>query len=271
MEVTPTIRLLVSDIDSTLVWRGMLPPANYTALNRVRQQGVQVVLATVRKFSSAKEISNLLGFACPLICEGGATTYDVDGTCVAATAIDHAVMHQIATIADAAAIPMLLTSHGVNFATAGAIQELTSFDVDTHPVPNAHTVVATHAITRLIVAEEHHVEALAAAIAHLPVRIARHYNRAGTLDDAVITHPAATKEAAVAAWCARHGWTWQDVLAIGDAEADLAMVQHAAIGVAPANAQPAVKAVATWVGPYAEDGAVAAAIQRFLERKRGKP
>ncbi len=262
--MTSPVRLLVSDIDSTLVWRGMLPPANTTALNRIRHQGVQVVLATVRKFSSAKEISNLLGFACPLICEGGATTYDVDGTCVAATAIDSTVMRQIASIADTAGIPLLLTSHGVNFATAGAIQELTSFDVGTHQVPDASTVVTNHAITRLIVAEAHHVEALAAAIAHLPVRIARHYNRAGTLDDAVITHPDATKEAAVAAWCARHGWTWQDVLAIGDAEADLAMVHHAAIGVAPANAQPAVKAVANWVAPYAEDGAVAAAIQRFF-------
>lgn len=262
--MTSPVRLLVSDIDSTLVWRGMLPPANTTALNRIRQQGVQVVLATVRKFSSAKEISNLLGFACPLICEGGATTYDVDGTCVAATAIDSTVMRQIASIADTAGIPLLLTSHGVNFATAGAIQELTSFDVGTHQVPDASTVVTNHAITRLIVAEAHHVEALATAIAHLPVRIARHYNRAGTLDDAVITHPDATKEAAVAGWCARHGWTWQDVLAIGDAEADLAMVHHAAIGVAPANAQPAVKAVANWVAPYAEDGAVAAAIQRFF-------
>lgn len=262
--MTSPVRLLVSDIDSTLVWRGMLPPANTTALNRIRQQGVQVVLATVRKFSSAKEISNLLGFACPLICEGGATTYDVDGTCVAATAIDSTVMRQIASIADTAGIPLLLTSHGVNFATAGAIQELTSFDVGTHQVPDASTVVTNHAITRLIVAEAHHVEALATAIAHLPVRIARHYNRAGTLDDAVITHPDATKEAAVAAWCVRHGWTWQDVLAIGDAEADLAMVHHAAIGVAPANAQPAVKAVANWVAPYAEDGAVAAAIQRFF-------
>ena len=54
--MTHAIRLLVSDIDSTLVWRGMLPPTNATALNHIRQQGVQVVLATVRKFSSAKEI-----------------------------------------------------------------------------------------------------------------------------------------------------------------------------------------------------------------------
>jgi HAD superfamily hydrolase (TIGR01484 family) len=192
VEVTHAIRLLVSDIDSTLVWRGMLPPANTTALNRIHQQGVQVVLATVRKFSSAKEISDLLGFACPLICEGGATTYDVDGTCVAATAIDADVMRQIATIADDAGIPLLLTSHGVNFATAGAIQELTSFDVDTHQVATAMSVVVQQQITRLIVAEPHHVEALAHAIAHLPVRIARHYNRAGVLDDAVITHPDAT-------------------------------------------------------------------------------
>ena len=66
------------------------------------------------------------------------------------------------------------------------------------------------------------------------------------------------------AWCQQRGLDWHDVLAIGDAEADLAMVQAARIGVAPANAHATVKAVVNWVGPLAEAGAVAEAIQRFV-------
>ena len=61
-----------------------------------------------------------------------------------------------------------------------------------------------------------------------------------------------------------YDWDWQHIMACGDAEADLAMVQAARIGVAPANAHATVKAVANWVGPLAEAGAVAAAIQRFV-------
>ena len=85
------------------------------------------------------------------------------------------------------------------------------------------------------------------------------------LDDAVITHIDATKEAALAWWAAQHDWDWRNIMACGDAEADLAMVQAAHIGVAPANATAAVQAVARWVGPLAEDGAVAAALAHFLQ------
>jgi len=258
------IRLIVSDIDSTLIWRGHLPPQNRAALAAAHQRGIHVVLATVRKYSSAKEIADQLDFACPLICEGGATTYDATGQCVAAVAIATDIMQIIAHTADQQAIPLLLTSTGTNYATAGAIKELSAFDPDTYQVENATSVSQQHAITRIIVAEAHHVHALEAAIAHLPLRIAKHFNRAGILEDAVITAPTATKEAALLAWCQQRGLDWHDVLAIGDAEADLAMVQAARIGVAPANAHATVKAVANWVGPLAEAGAVAEAIQRFV-------
>jgi hydroxymethylpyrimidine pyrophosphatase-like HAD family hydrolase len=167
-----------------------------------------------------------------LICEGGATTYDATGQCVAAIAIPTDIMQIIAQTADHHAIPLLLTSTGTNYATAGAIKELSAFDPDTHHADTALSVSQQHAITRIIVAEAHHVYALEAAIAHLPLRIAKHFNRAGLLEDAVITAPAATKEAALLAWCRQLGLDWHDVLAIGDAEADLAMVQAARIGVA---------------------------------------
>ncbi|HRU94578.1 MAG TPA: HAD hydrolase family protein, partial [Anaerolineae bacterium] len=54
------------------------------------------------------------------------------------------------------------------------------------------------------------------------------------------------------------------VLAVGDHENDIPMVQWAGIGVAMGNATPALQAVADWIAPsLAEDGA-AAALERFV-------
>ena len=265
--VTHHIRLIASDIDGTLVWRGVLPDRNRRALQRAQAAGYQVVLATVRKYSSAKEIADLAGIACPLICEGGATVYDHTGACLRSITIATDHMQYIAATADDLSIPLLMTADGINYATAGARSELSVFHADisvTH-APSARQIAADHAVSRLIVAGAAEVTALSAAVAHLPLRIANHYTRAGVLDDAVVTHIDATKEAALAWWAARHNWQWQHIMACGDAEADLAMVQAAHIGVAPANATAAVQAVARWVGPLAEDGAVAAALAHFLQ------
>ena len=265
--MTHDLRLIASDIDGTLLWRGALPPANRVALRNAQRAGYQVLLATVRKYSSAKEIADLAGIACPLICEGGATIYDADGMCVRSITIDADHMHSIAATADDLGIPLLMTGDGINYATAGARSELSLFHTDitvTH-APSARRIAAEHAISRLIVAGADEVTTLSAAIAHLPLRIANHYTRAGVLDDAVITHIDATKEAALAWWAAQHDWDWRNIMACGDAEADLAMVQAAHIGIAPANATPAVQAVARWVGPLAEEGAIAAALQHFLQ------
>ena len=263
--MTYDIRLIASDIDGTLVWRGALPPANRVALRNAQRAGYQVLLATVRKYSSAKEIADLLGIACPLICEGGATIYDHTGDCVRSIAIDAGHMQQIADAADDLGIPVLMTGNGINYATAGARSELSVFLGESQHAPSARSVVAQHSMTRVIVAGAEQVQQLRAAVAHLPLRIANHYTRQGILDDAVITNVDATKEAALAWWAAQHDWDWQHIMACGDAEADLAMVQAAHIGIAPGNATAAVQAVAQWVGPVAEDGAIAAALQYFLQ------
>jgi hypothetical protein len=262
------IRLIATDIDGTLIWRGALPDINRTALHQAHQHGVQVVLATVRKYSSAKEIADHVGLTCPLICEGGATIYDATGTCVYTNAIDDESMRFIAHTADTLGIDLLVTHEGINYATPNAIQELGHNDptimASMISIPTAMALPTLSGITRIIVAGAEQVLTLERAIDRLPLRLAKHFRRDGVLDDAVITSISATKEQAVAHWCTINALAWHDVMAIGDAEADAGMIHAARIGVAPANATADVKAIANWVGPLAEDGAVAAAIQRFI-------
>ena len=66
------------------------------------------------------------------------------------------------------------------------------------------------------------------------------------------------------AWLADHlGVAQQEVLAIGDSDADVPMIEWAGIGVAMGNGSPAAKAAADWVAPTLEEDGVAAALERF--------
>jgi hydroxymethylpyrimidine pyrophosphatase-like HAD family hydrolase len=228
-------------------------------------RGITVMLASVRKYSSAREIADWVGVSMPLICEGGATIYNQHGEALHAVAISKELLTTIVTYADTHHIPLLFTSHGVNYATRGAIQELTNaFDPDMRHIDRPSDIDANLPITRLIVAGATHVQALATLVHTLPLHFAAHYRRDGTLEDAVITAPTATKGLALHWWCQHHHIDLRDVLAIGDAEADLSMLACAGYRAAPANATAQVRAAVDWVGPLAEEAAVATAIEYFV-------
>jgi hydroxymethylpyrimidine pyrophosphatase-like HAD family hydrolase len=66
------------------------------------------------------------------------------------------------------------------------------------------------------------------------------------------------------AWLADHLRIEQsEVLAIGDSDADVPMIEWAGIGVAMGNGSPDAKAAADWVAPTLENNGAAAAIERF--------
>jgi hydroxymethylpyrimidine pyrophosphatase-like HAD family hydrolase len=60
------------------------------------------------------------------------------------------------------------------------------------------------------------------------------------------------------------GVTSQETLAIGDGDNDIEMLQWAGLGIAMGNGMPAVKAIADWIAPPAEEDGVAVALRRFV-------
>lgn len=79
-----------------------------------------------------------------------------------------------------------------------------------------------------------------------------------------ITGAGVSKASALAAMCADLGIESNEVMALGDAHNDLEMLRWAGIPVAPANAQPEVKAIATEITASNDDDGVALAIERVL-------
>jgi 5-amino-6-(5-phospho-D-ribitylamino)uracil phosphatase len=79
-----------------------------------------------------------------------------------------------------------------------------------------------------------------------------------------ITHPNATKALALLKVAEHYKVPMEEVMAIGDAENDLTMLQSAALSVAMENAHKKIKHFAHWIAPSNNDHGVAAAIERFV-------
>jgi Cof subfamily protein (haloacid dehalogenase superfamily) len=73
----------------------------------------------------------------------------------------------------------------------------------------------------------------------------------------------ASKAAALRVVASHYGVPMRQVMAIGDAVNDVAMLQEAGIAVAMDNAHPLVKQVADWVAPSNNDHGVHAALMRY--------
>jgi HAD superfamily hydrolase (TIGR01484 family) len=257
------IKLIITDTDGTLLGHdGTLPPDNIAALAEAARRGVRLAVATIRKRDSAGLIVLELGVPCTLVCDGGATIYDERGDLIHSQTIPLELARAVATLADAHSLPLLATIDELNYYTPGSqpAAHVVTRGVDVERIFDA----LDRPPSRFIVRGEAGVELLMREFAGAPLRFVRHYRQDGTLADAAITHASATKEAALALLCRQFGIAPADVLALGDAEADIRMLRLAGIGVAVGDAHASVRAAADWVAPNAADAGVAAAVRRFV-------
>jgi hydroxymethylpyrimidine pyrophosphatase-like HAD family hydrolase len=257
------IRLIISDIDSTLLGpQGQLPAENIAALQTATRRGVRVSFATIRKRDATLQIVDQLGVPCALVCNGGATIFDEQGAELRALSVPLDLARSIAALSDQHHLPLLTTIDEVNYYTPGSHPAA-------HIVTSGVDVASSLAVldrppARFIVRGEYGADLLMRAFQAAPLRFVRHYRPDGTLHDATITHAGATKESALEFLCRHWAIEPAEVLALGDAEADIGMLRLAGVGVAVGNAHPSVLAAADWVAPDASAGGVAAAIRRFV-------
>jgi hydroxymethylpyrimidine pyrophosphatase-like HAD family hydrolase len=257
------IRLVISDIDSTLLGpQGELPAENIAALQAAAQRGIRVSFATIRKRDATLLVTDNVGVPCTLVCNGGATIFDQHGLELRALTIPLDLARSIAALSDQHRLPLLTTIDEVNYYTPGS-----------HPAAHIATggvnvgsslPVIDRPPARFIVRGEYGAALLMRAFQDAPLRFVRHYRPDGILADVTITHASASKESALDFLCRHWGIAPADVLALGDAEADIGMLRMAGIGVAVGNAHPSVLAAADWVAPEASAGGVAAALRRFI-------
>lgn len=258
----PTMKLIITDIDGTLIDHEQHMPAdNRAALHEAIRRGVRLVVATVRKRDATQRVVDELDLPCIKICQAGAAIYDLDDTPLRTIPIPLEVARAIAVICDQEQIPLLTTVDEQNFLGPNTPPPY----VIVKPIPRlaSNLEALSAAPTRLLIRGEANAERLMREFSDAPLRFVRHYRPNGEFDDLTITHIEATKENAMALVCQHLGISAQACLALGDSESDIGMITAAGVGVAMGDAHASVRAAADWVAPAAAEAGLAAAVRRF--------
>ena len=287
-------KLLALDLDGTVLKPDLsISPAVLAAIAAAQAHGVHVTIATGRMFGATLPFAEKIGIAGPLICfQGGLIRDSRDGA---------VLFHEPVPAALAGEAIELLLERDI-FAIAYIDERLwiasprpeLDLYLGWHPErpevvvnPDLANTIASAASARLLSQGEasHTADLVTAVVAHPPTkilfvaeppvverecaRLAEHF--AGRLlafrSHAMfgeLTHPRVSKGAALARLAEQLGIAREDVIAIGDHENDVPMLEWAGLGLAMGNAIPEARAAANHVIPSVQDDGVAWAIERFV-------
>lgn len=266
--------LVATDLDHTLLRSDRsVSDRTAVALDAVRQAGVPVVPVTARNTVGVRALDPRAGLSGWALCGNGAYGYNLDTDellysvelapqilqSVAGTVVPQAPGVRFATVRDA----------GCRFTAEDGYAALASFaDHSRDPAEMERAALAeqlrTPALKMIFRHPDLPAEELFAAVSDA---VSTRCDAEITLSGAPFVEVMAagvSKASGLARLCSHLGVDRADVLAFGDGINDIDMLQWAGRGVAVANAQDAVLAVADEVTAAADDDGVAQVLERVL-------
>lgn len=265
------IKLIAIDMDGTLLNpQHEVTPGVKQAINAAREKGVAIVLATGRPFIGVQRYLmeldlQLEGQYC-ITNNGALVQKAATGDCVAEVTLTHD---------DYLYFEKLARELGVHFQALTKSQLFTANkDISPYTVHESYlTGIPLHyraveemdpAMTFPKVMMIDPPEALDQAIARLPQEARDRYTIMKSSPYYLeILNKQVNKGAGVKALADKLGLSREEVMAIGDQENDLAMLEFAGTGVAMGNAIESVKAIAQFVTKTNMEDGVAHAIEKF--------
>ncbi len=273
------IRLLALDIDGTLLTsRGELTARNQTALQAAKQQGVQVVLLTGRRFNSARELVLQLALDIPLVSHNGALTKNIE---TLETLDFHPlaadITREIIRIGRACGVDMICCDdpHGMGTMVIEGVSEqnkalhryLEKYRHSLVEVPDLLEYVQCDPIQMMFSGrcdpmDEFAMELGRAMDGQIQLFKTRYRSVDLTLLDALSL--TASKGESLAKLAREHGVTPDEVMAVGDNYNDLTMLRFAGLGVVMGNAEEDMKQMGFAVTGSNENSGVADAIEKYI-------
>ena len=262
------IKLFVTDLDGTLLPSGAeVPRRNIEAAQRAVRAGVTVTIATGRMYRAALPVARALGVDVPIITYNGAVIKSVSGKVYDENFLPPDVVGEVLSFCRARAWHVQLYADDVLYfaehdAYAEAYEENQALRGETVGWDGlaAH---AEHVAKLLVISDgaEQTAERVAALNEAFGGRMqAMRSNPAYT----EVVVPGVTKASALKKLASMLSVPLDAVMAIGDSNNDLPMLQAAGHSVAMGNALPEVKAVCEFSVGTCEEGGFAEAIERYV-------
>ncbi len=274
--MTP-IRLLALDIDGTILdSQGHVPDANRDAIARAIEAGVEVALATGRRYDFARPIFEKLPAPLTLILSNGAIVKTRDGETLIRSLLPRHVAHDVLT-----RVPEHRESAAVVFDRPRDGQVV--FEAIDWEHPRHHRFFASNRpflsevapLENCLTEDPIQVmfsggciemrklfEQLQQIGGDFSVTLTEYEHRDFSLVDVV--RAGCSKGSALREWAARRGFQPRDVMAIGDNLNDLEMLEFAGVPVVMGNGLEELKARGWAMTAHNDDAGVAEAIRRFI-------
>jgi hypothetical protein len=265
--VSDPVRLVVSDIDGTLVdGKKQLTPATIDAVAKLVAAGIGFTIISARPRSGMMPIAEALAIDAPMGAFNGGTIFHRDGRVLCHHLVDGAVARAILDIAADFAVDRWVFADDRWYASTEQGKHVTSERIasDQAPVITADFAALADRTDKItFVSDEPDV------LKELHDRIRQFDDRATIAQSQTyyldITAPDANKGVGIAALSEAIGVPLPAVLAIGDQANDLPMFARAGQSIAMGQGPEAVRAKAGWVtAGNDQDGVAQAILERIL-------
>ena len=261
------------DLDGTVLRRNLrITQETIAALQRLREGGMRLVVATGRRFEDARDYAKRLGFGDrdPVICYGGSMVRRIDGETLLHRTLPRKLGIEVLEWAAARDLHVRVFVDGgiiTSPDTPATLEHLRRYEepgVSTIESPAEWLAEGGEEPTKLVIVDypdkigDWLEEARSAFAGRLFVtRSLPHYVEIGGLEG--------TKSKALEFLCERWGIERDRVLAFGDADNDIDMLRYAGRGVAVGGMTGEVREAADEVVPGVDEDGVARYVDKLLE------
>lgn len=269
--MTTEIKLIAVDLDGTLLnTKQQLTERTEKAVKAAIAQGVQVVLATGKTRHSAEALIKQLGITAPGIFMQGVVIIYPDGSIRHEQKLDNAVARRVITFAEDRGFDVIAYAGNrllvkTEFAFA---DEMTNHygEPKSEAVGPLVNQLNNLSFNKLLIMKKGEFKKINALRWQLGMQLdgAGHVTQAAIADMIEVIPPGASKGKALKTLLRELGIAPENVLALGDGENDIEMIELAGIGVAVGNANELVKKAADHVVASNDEDGVAEAIEKFV-------
>jgi Cof subfamily protein (haloacid dehalogenase superfamily) len=270
------IRLIALDIDGTLLdSRGEISEANQRAIARAQELGVDIVLATGRRFDFARGIFEQLPGPLALILSNGAIVKSRDGTTLRRSLLPReaarSVLKDTSRHREKAALIFDRPLEGqVVFERVDwddprhsrFLRANRPFISEVRPLEDALTEDPVQVMFTGCCADMRGLFDRLGGSARHSVALTEYEHRDFSLVDVV--RAGCSKGAALEDWAETRGWRREEVMAVGDNLNDLQMLEFAGLSILMENAVPELKARGWPVTASNDESGVALAIETHV-------